>query len=192
MPSCPVRAETVKTTRACYLIAVAAATCAITSCANITIDGNSPPTSDSSIPPLTGGTHTTMDAVTARLPPVLVQSSICSQGSDTEAGDLYLFCSVSPASPLNRGLSDNNLVYLVWVNTIEAERTLQDWRDGDRPELVTENATHTAAARIEYRDAVNSVHYVDTISGLNINISAGGLPTAEAATTFLHRADLMN
>ncbi|MDV6278203.1 hypothetical protein R3Q06_32580 [Rhodococcus erythropolis] len=78
------------------------------------------------------------------------------------------------------------------MNTIEAERTLQDWRDGDRPELVTENATHTAAARIEYRDAANSVHYVDTISGLNINISAGSLPTAEAATTFLHRAGLMN
>ncbi|WP_125461361.1 hypothetical protein [Rhodococcus erythropolis] len=181
-----------KTTRSRYLIAVATATCAITGCANTTIDGNSPSTSDSSLPPLTGGTHITMDAVTATLPPVLAQSSICSQGSNTEAGDLYLFCSVSPASPLNRGLSDNNLVYLVWVNTIQAERTLQDWRDDDRPELITENATRTAAARIEYLDAVNSVHYVDTISGLNINISAGSLPTAEAATTFLHRADLMN
>ena len=50
----------------------------------------------------------------------------------------------------------------------------------------------TAAARLEYRDAVNSVHYVHTINGLHIDISAGSLPTAEAATTFLHRSDLMN
>lgn len=192
MSSCPVPAETENTTQARYLIAFVAATLVLTSCGNTPIDGNSPPTSNSSNSPLTGGTHTTMDAVTATLPPVLAQSSICSQGSTTEAGDLYLFCTVSSASPLNRGLSNNNIVYLVWVNKAEAERTLQDWRDGDRPELVTENTTHTAAARLEYRDAVNSVHYVDTITGLNINISAGSLPTADAATTFLHRADLMN
>ncbi|UUE28565.1 hypothetical protein LRQ08_32055 (plasmid) [Rhodococcus qingshengii] len=112
--------------------------------------------------------------------------------SNTEAGDLYLFCTVSSASPLSQSLSDNNVVYLIWVNKAEAVRTLQDWRGGDRPELVTENTTHTAAARLEYRDAVNSVHYVNTITGLTIDISAGSLPTAEAATTFLHRADLMN
>ncbi len=191
MSSCSVPAETEKTTRARCLIVFAAATFAITSCGNTSIDGNCPPTS-STPPPLTGGTHTTMDAVTATLPPALAQNSICSQGSNTEAGDLYLLCSVSPASPLNRGLSDNNIVYLVWVNTTEAERILQDWRDGGRPELVTENTTHTAAARLEYRDAVNSVHYVDTVNGLNIDITGGGLPTAEAATTFLHRADLVN
>ncbi|MDJ0105320.1 hypothetical protein QM646_02790 [Rhodococcus erythropolis] len=180
-----------KTTRAGYLIIFAAATFAITSCGNIPIDGNSPPTAASDSP-LTGGTHTTLDAVTDTLPPALAQSSICSQGSDTEAGDLDLFCTVSSASPLSRGLSDNNIVYLVWVNKAEAERTLRDWRDGDRPEVVTENTTHTAAARVEYRDAVNSVHYVNAINGLNIDISAGSLQTAEAATTFLHRADLMN
>ena len=117
--------------------------------------------------PLTGGTHTTMDAVIATLPPVLAQSSICSQGSNTEAGDLYLFCTVSSASPLSPSLSDNNVVYLVWVNKAEAVRILQDWRGGDRPELVTENTTHTAAARVEYRDAVNSVHYVNTINTIN-------------------------
>lgn len=139
-----------------------------------------------------GGTHTTVDAVAATLPPVLAQNSICSQGSNTEAGDLYLLCTVSPASSLNRGLADSNISYLVWVNTIEAERTLQDWRDGNQPELVTENAAHTAAARLEYRDAVNSVRYVNTVNGLNIDISAGSLPTAEAATTFLRRADLLN
>jgi hypothetical protein len=192
MSPCPVPAETEKTTRARHLIAFAAATFAITSCAIATIDGNSPTTSNSSTPPLTGGTHTTMDAVTATLPPALAESSICSQGSNTEAGDLYLLCSVSPTSPLNQGLSDNNIVYLIWVNTTEAERTLQDWRKGDRPELITEKTTHTAAARLEYRDAVNSVHYVDTINGLKLDISAGSLPTAEAATTFLRRADLMN
>ncbi|MDF3320114.1 hypothetical protein [Rhodococcus sp. C3V] len=180
-----------KPTRARYLIAFAAATFVLSSCANTSIDGNNPPTSTAPTP-LTGGTHTTMDAVTATLPPVLAQNSICSQGSNTEAGDLYLLCTVSPASPLHQGLSDNNISYLVWVNTTEAERTLQDWRDGDRPELITENATHTAAARLEYRDAVNSVHYVDTINGLNIDITGGGLPTAEAATTFLRLADLMN
>lgn len=93
---------------------------------------------------------------------------------------------------MNRGLADSNIVYLAWVNKAEAERTLQDWREGHRLELVTESTTHTAAARVEYRDAVNSVHYVDTITGLNIDISAGSLPTAEAATTFLHCANLMN
>jgi hypothetical protein len=92
---------------------------------------------------------------------------------------------------LNRGLADSNIVYLVWVNKAEGERTLQDWREGHRLELVTESTTHTAAARVKYRDAVNSVHYVDTITGLNIDISAGSLPTAEAATTFLHCANLM-
>lgn len=191
MSSCPVPAETVRATRARYLIAFAAATFAIASCGNTTIDANSPPTS-STPTPLTGGTHTTMDAVTATLPPVLAQSSICSQGSKTEAGDLYLFCTVSSASPLSRGLSDDGIVYLVWVNTIEAERILQDWRGGDQPELITENIARTAAARLEYRDAVNSVHYVNTVDGLNIDISAGSLPTAEAAITFLRRADLMN
>ncbi|MGV0156030.1 hypothetical protein ACSW29_22070 [Rhodococcus sp. GB-02] len=191
MSPCSVPAETVKTTRARHLIAFAAATFAIVSCGNTTIDANSPPTSPTPTP-LTGGTHITMDAVTATLPPALAQSSICSQGSNTEAGDLYLFCTVSSASPLSRGLSDNNIVYLIWVNTTEAERTLQDWRDEDRPELITENAPRTAAARLEYRDAVNSVQYVNTINGVNIDISAGSLPTAEAATTFLHRADLMN
>ena len=191
MSSCPVPAETVKIARPHYLLSFAAATLVLTSCGTTPVDENSLPTT-ASAPPLAGGTHTTMDAVTATLPPALAQSSICSQGSNTEAGDLYLFCTVSPASPLSQGLSDNNVVYLVWVNKAEAERTLQDWRDGDRPELVTENTTHTAAARLEYRAAVNSVHYVHTINGLNIDISAGSLPTAEAATTFLHRADLMN
>lgn len=191
MSSCSVLMETVKTTRAGYLIAFAAATFAIASCGNTTIDANSPPTS-STPTPLTGGTHITMDAVTATLPPVLAQSSICSQGSKTEAGDLYLFCTVSSASPLSRGLSDNGIVYLVWVNTIEAERILQDWREGDYPELVTENTARTAAARLEYRDAVSSVRYVNNVNGLNIDISAGSLPTSEAATTFLRRADLMN
>ena len=191
MSPCPVPAETEKTTRARYLIAFAAATFVLTSCGTTPVDENSLPAAASNAP-LPGGTHTTMDAVTATLPPVLAQSSICSQGSSTDAGDLYLFCTVSPASPPNRGLSDNNIVYLVWVNKAEAERTLQDWRGGDRPELVTDNTTHTAAARLEYRAAVNSVHYVDTITGLNIDISAGSLPTAEAATTFLRRADLMN
>lgn len=191
MSSCSVPAETVKPSRAWYLIAFAAATLVLTSCGTTPVDENSLPTAASSAP-LTGGTHTTMDAVTATLPPILAQNSICSQGSNTEAGDLYLFCTVSSASPLNRGLSDNGIVYLVWVNTIEAERTLQAWRDGDRPELVTENTARTAAARLEYRDAVNSVHYVNTVDGLNIDISAGSLPTAETATTFLHRADLMN
>ncbi|MDZ7917396.1 MAG: hypothetical protein U5O16_37150 [Rhodococcus sp. (in: high G+C Gram-positive bacteria)] len=180
-----------KTPRVRYLIAFAAAMFLLTSCGTTPVDENSLPTA-SSHAPLTGGTHTTMDAVTATLPLALAQSSICSQGSNTEAGDLYLFCTVSSASPLNRGLSDNNIVYLVWVNKAEAERTLQDWRNGDRPELVTENTTHTAAARLEYRDAVNSVHYVHTINGLNIDISAGSLQTAEEATTFLRRADLMN
>ncbi|MFI8664640.1 hypothetical protein ACIGKR_31965 [Rhodococcus qingshengii] len=183
--------ETVKIARSHYLLSFAAATLVLTSCGTTPVDEISLPTT-ASTPPLTGGSHTTMDAVTATLPTALAQSSICSQGSNTEAGDLYLFCTVSPASPLSQGLSDNNIVYLVWVNKAEAERTLQDWRDGDRPELVTENTTHTAAARLEYRDAVNSVHYVHTIDGLNINISAGSLQTAEAATTFLHRADLMN
>lgn len=191
MSSCPVPTETVRATRARYLIAFAAATFVLTSCGNTAIDGNSPPTS-STPTPLTGGTHTTMDAVTATLPPALAQNSICSQGSKTEAGDLYLLCTVSPASPLHQGLSDNNISYLVWVNTTEAERTLQDWRGEDRPELITENALRTAAARLEYREAVNSVQYVNTINGVNIDISAGSLPTAEAATTFLHRADLMN
>ena len=191
MSTSPMPTEIVKPTRARYLIAFAAATFVLSSCANTSIDGNIPPTSTAPTP-LTGGTHTTMDAVTATLPPVLAQNSICSQGSNTEAGDLYLLCTVSPASPLHQGLSDNNISYLVWVNTTEAERTLQDWRDGDRPELITENATHTAAARLEYRDAVNSVHYVDTINGLNIDITGGGLPTTEAATTFLRLADLMN
>lgn len=190
MSSCPIPAETEEPTRAHYLIAFAAATLVLTSCGTTPVDEISLPASSNA--PLTGGTHTTMGAVTATLPPILAQSSICSQGSNTEAGDLYLFCTVSPASPLSQGLSDNNIVYLVWVNRAEAERTLQDWRDGDRPELVTENTTHTAAARIEYRDAVNSVHYVHTINGLNIDISAGSLPTAEAATTFLRRGDLMN
>lgn len=191
MSPCPVPTETVRAKRARYLIAFAAATFALTSCANTAIDGNSPPTS-SAPTPLTGGTHITMDAVTSTLPPVLAQNSICSQGSNTEAGDLYLFCTVSSASPLSRGLSDNNVVYLVWVNAIEAERILQNWREGDRPELITENTARTAAARLEYRDAVNSVQYVNTVNGLNIDISAGSLPTAETATTFLHRADLMN
>ena len=192
MPSRPAPTESVKTPRFQYLIALAAATFALTSCANTSIDRNSPAASNSSLPPLTGGTHITMDDVTATLPPILAQNSICSQGENTEAGDLYLFCTVSSASPLNRGLSDNGIVYLVWVNTTEAERTLQDWREGDRPELITENTTHTAAARLEYRDAVNSVRYVNAVNGINIDISAGSLPTAEAATTFLHRADLMN
>lgn len=187
----PVPAETAKATRARYLIAFTAATFVLTSCGTTPVDENNLPTATSNAP-LTGGTHTTIDAVTATLPPALAQSSICSQGSNTEAGDLYLLCSVSPASPLNQGFSDNNIVYLVWVNQTEAERTLQHWYEENRPELVTENTTHTAAARLEYRDAVNSVHYVDTITGLNIDISAGGLQTAEAATTFLHRADLMN
>ncbi|MDN3461128.1 hypothetical protein [Rhodococcus sp. APC 3903] len=178
-------------TRVRYLIVFAAATLVLTSCGTTPVDENSLPTA-ASLAPLTGGTHTTMDAVTASLPPVLAQSSICSQGSNTEAGDLYLFCTVSSASPLSQSLSDNNVVYLVWVNKAEAERTLQDWREGDRSELVTENTTRTAAARLEYRDAVNSVHYVNTINGLNIDISAGSLQTAEAATTFLHRSDLMN
>jgi len=191
MSFCSESSNSLKTTRDRNLIAFAAATFVLTSCGTTPVDENSLTTTASNAP-LPGGTHTTMDAVTATLPPVLAQSSICSQGSTTEAGDLYLFCTVSSASPLNRGLSNNNIVYLVWVNKAEAERTLQDWRDGDRPELVTENTTHTAAARLEYRDAVNSVHYVDTITGLNINISAGSLPTADAATTFLHRADLMN
>ncbi|MFI5436838.1 hypothetical protein ACHMZP_34410 [Rhodococcus baikonurensis] len=180
-----------KTPRVRYLIAFAAAMFLLTSCGTTPVDENSLPTAASHAP-LTGGTHTTMDAVIATLPPVLAQSSICSQGSNTEAGDLYLFCTVSSASPLSQSLSDNNVVYLVWVNKAEAVRILQDWRGGDRPELVTENTTHTAAARLEYRDAVNSVHYVNTITGLTIDISAGSLPTAEAATTFLHRADLMN
>lgn len=127
-----------------------------------------------------------MHAVIATLPTALAQNSVCSQGSNTEVGDLYLLCTVSPVSPLNQGLSDNNISYLVWVNKAEVERTLEDWRNGDRPELITENTTHTAVARLEYRDAVNSVN------GLNIDITGGGLPTAEAATTFLHRADLMN
>lgn len=192
MSSCPAPAGSLKTTRARHLIAFAAATLVLTSCGNTPFDGNIPPTSNPSTPPPTGGTHTTIDTVTTTLPPALAQNSVCSQGSNTEAGDLYLFCSVSSASPLSRGLSDNNIVYLVWVNKAEAERTLQDWREGNRPALVTENTTHTAAARLEYRDAVNSVHYVDTINGLNIDITGGGLPTAEAATTFLHRADLMN
>jgi hypothetical protein len=187
----PVPAETVKATRARYLIALTAATFVLTSCGTAPVDENSLPTAASSAP-LTGGTHTTMDAVTDTLPPALAQSSICSPGSNTEGGDLYLFCTVSSASPLNRGLSDNNIVYLVWVNKADAERTLRDWREGDRSELVTENTTHTATARLEYRDAVNSVHYVNTITGLTIDISAGSLPTAEAATTFLRRADLMN
>lgn len=191
MSTSPEPTETAKRTRAHYLIAFAAATLVFTSCGNTPVDENSLPTAASNAP-LTGGTHTTMDAVTATLPPALAQSSICSQGSNTEAGDLYLFCTVSPASPLSQGLSDNNIVYLVWVNKAEAERTLRDWRDGDRPELVTENTTHTAAARLEYRAAVNSVHYVHTSNGLNIDISAGSLQTAEAATTFLRRADLMN
>lgn len=191
MSPCSALAETEKTTRARCLIAFAAATFAIASCGNTSVDGNRPPTAASSAP-LTGGTHTTMEAVTATLPPMLAQNSICSQGSNTEAGDLYLLCTVSPASPLNQGLSDNNISYLVWVNKAEAERTLEDWRNGDRHELVTENTTHTAAARLEYRDAVNSVHYVNTINGLTIDITGGGLPTTEAATTFLDRADLMN
>ncbi|MDJ0490308.1 hypothetical protein QNA24_28425 [Rhodococcus qingshengii] len=191
MSPCPVPAENEKTTRARYLIAFATATFVLTSCGTTPVDENSLPTAASSAP-LTGGTHTTMVAVTATLPTALAQSSICSQGSNTEAGDLYLFCTVSSASPLSQGLSDNNVVYLAWVNKAEAVRTLQDWRGGDRPELVTENTTHTAAARLEYRDAVNSVHYVNTITGLTIDISAGSLQTAEAATTFLHRADLMN
>ncbi|MDZ7915100.1 MAG: hypothetical protein U5O16_25255 [Rhodococcus sp. (in: high G+C Gram-positive bacteria)] len=103
-----------------------------------------------------------------------------------------LRCSASPTSPHNRGLADNNISYLVGVNKAEAGRTLQDWRESDRPELITENTTHTAAARTEYRDAVRFMHYVNTIHGLNIDISAGSLPTAQAPTTFLHRADLMN
>ena len=191
MSSCPVPTETAKIARPHYLLSFATATLVLTSCGTTPVDENSLPTAAPHAP-LTGGTHTTMDAVTATLPTALTQSSICSQGSNTEAGDLYLFCTVSPASPLSQGLSDNNIVYLVWVNKAEAERTVQDWRDGDRPELVTENTTHTAAARLEYRDAVNSVHYVHTINGLNIEISAGSLPTVEAATTFLRRADLMN
>jgi len=181
----------VKIARSHHLIAFVAATFAVTSCGTTPDDENSLPTAAPHAP-LTGGPHTTMDTVTATLPPALAQSSICSQGSNTEAGDLYLLCTVSPASPLSQGLSDNNIVYLVWVNKAEAERTLQHWREEERPELVTENTTHTAAARLEYRDAVNSVHYVHTINGLNIDISAGSLQTAEEATTFLRRADLMN
>lgn len=124
-----------------------------------------------------------MDAVTATLPTVLAQSSICSQGSNTEAGDLYLLCSVSLASPLDRGLSDNNIVYLVWVNTTEAERILQDWRDGDRPELVTENTPHTAAARLEYRDAVNSEHYFNTINASASTSESPAVPATRLRRT---------
>ncbi|UUE28567.1 hypothetical protein LRQ08_32065 (plasmid) [Rhodococcus qingshengii] len=80
MSYCSGSAKRLKTPRVRYLIAFAAAMFLLTSCGTTPVDENSLPTAASHAP-LTGGTHTTMDAVTATLPPVLAQSSICSQGS---------------------------------------------------------------------------------------------------------------
>ncbi|MFF1946048.1 hypothetical protein ACFVWF_28385 [Rhodococcus qingshengii] len=134
-----------------------------------------------------------MDAVTTTLPPKYWPRTASAHKARTPKPATSSFSAPSPPHHHSTNVfSDNNIVYLVWVNKAEVERTPQDRGEGDRPELVTENHTPTAAAHLEYRDAVNPVHYVDTINGLNINIAVGNLPTVEAATTFLHRADLMN
>lgn len=138
-----------------------------------------------------GGTHNSAEAIVGTFPPALAEASICSPGSLNSTGDLYLLCTVDSGSALAQSVStDYNIAFITWVNQTEAGKTLVDWRENERPELITENRSRTAAARIEYRDAVSTTEYANSDSGLHITSSAV-FPNAVTAKAFLERAGLI-
>ncbi|MGG7102611.1 hypothetical protein [Rhodococcus sp. 24CO] len=138
-----------------------------------------------------GGTHNSAEAIIGTFPPALAEEVICSPGSLNSTGDLYLLCTVGSGSALAQSISnDYNIVFITWVNQTEAGKTLIDWRENERPELITENGSRTAAARIEYRDAVSTTDYANSDSGLHITASAV-FPNAVTAKAFLERAGLV-
>ncbi|MFE4498264.1 hypothetical protein ACFRFQ_00295 [Rhodococcus sp. NPDC056743] len=136
------------------------------------------------------GTHNSAEAIIGTFPPALAES-ICSPGSPNSTGDLYLLCTVNSGSALAQSVStDYNITFVAWVNQTEAGETLIDWRENERPELITENASRTAAARIEYRDAVSTTDYANSDSGLHFTSSAI-FPDVLAAKAFLESAGLI-
>lgn len=137
-----------------------------------------------------GGTHNSAEAIIGTFPPPLAEST-CSPGSLNSTGDLYLLCTVNSGSALALSVStDYNIAFVAWVNQAEAGKTLIDWRENERPELITENASRTAAARIEYRDAVSTTDYANSDSGLHF-ASRAIFPDAVAAKAFLESAGLV-